>query len=182
MRKLLSVIAVLAALLSVKSAHALGISAGILGGNGFKDGYNIGIGARVGITLPVTPIYIGGTFIYHFGKTETDPLTNADFTTKVLYLGPEVGYDIGVGPLPLTIRPYLGFGYSSITVNIPTITAFGVSVGGSDSASKLAFWPGATALVSFGGAFVGADARYVIITDSDSFNAFSLFATAGLSF
>lgn len=176
MRKLLSVIAVLVAMLSVKSAHALGISAGILAGNGFKDGYNIGLGVRAGIELPVTPIYIGGTFIYHLGKTEND------VTAKVLYLGPEAGYDIGVGPVPLTIRPYLGVGYASLTVNTPTITVGGLSFSGSNSASKLAFWPGATALFSLGGIFVGADARYVIITDADDSNAFSLFATAGLTF
>ena len=181
MRKLLSVIAVLAAMLSVKSAHALGVSAGLLVGNGFKDGYNIGVGVRAGVTLPVTPIYVGGTFIYHFGKTETEPLTNQDFTTKTFYFGPEGGYDIGVGPL--TVRPYLGLGYASVSTTIPTISVGGISIGGgSASASKLAFWPGATALFSLGGAFVGADARYVIITDSGDFNAFSIFATGGLTF
>jgi hypothetical protein len=175
MRKLLSVIAILAATLSAKAAHAAGISAGLLAGNGFKDGYNIGIGARAGFTLPITPIYLGGTFMYHFGKTEND------FTVKVLYLGPEAGYEGGLGPL--VVRPYLGLGYASVTASTPAITVLGASFSASDtSSSKLAFWPGVTALFSLGGAFVGADARYVIITDSDSFNAFSIFATAGLSF
>jgi hypothetical protein len=168
MRTLLAAFVLLAATFTASAAFA-GPSAGLLFGNGFKDGYNLGIGARVGITLPVAPVYLGGTFIYHIGKT--DPTAFGDVTRRLFYFGAEGGYDSGLGPL--VIRPYLGLGYASPNESHP---------GGSSSNSKFAIWPGVTALVALAGFFVGADARYVIITDSDSFNAFSLFATAGLMF
>jgi len=47
MRTVLSAAAVIAATLTAANAHAL-ISAGILVGQGFKDGYNFGLGARAG--------------------------------------------------------------------------------------------------------------------------------------
>jgi hypothetical protein len=166
MRTLLVPVAVLAATLTAGSAYA-GPSAGLLVGNGFKDGYNIGIGVRAGFTIPVTPLYIGGTFVYHLGKTVTTPL--GDATSKLFYLGAEGGYEAGAGPIVL--RPYLGLGYASFNTDI-----------GSTGTSKFALWPGLTALVQLVGFFVGVDGRYVIITDANDFNAFALFATAGLTF
>lgn len=153
--------------LYAQSASA-GPSAAVLVGNGFKDGYNIGFGARAGLTLPMS-VYVGGTLIYHLGKTETTPL--GDFTARVLYLGGEGGYDINAGPL--TVRPNLGVGYASFT---------GSALGISSSTGKLAFWPGAVALFPIGNLFVGADARYVLIVDASDANAFSLFATLGMNF
>jgi hypothetical protein len=151
-----------------QSASAAGPSAAVLVGNGFKDGYNIGFGARGGLTLPLN-VYVGGTLIYHLGKTETTPI--GDVTARLLYLGGEGGYDISAGPL--TVRPYLGVGYASVT---------GSAGGISSSTGKLAFWPGAVALFPIGNLFVGADARYVLLVDASDANAFSLFATLGMTF
>jgi hypothetical protein len=159
------------------TASAMGASAGLLVGNGFKDGYNIGIGARGGLTLPMS-LYVGGTIVYHLGKTQTSSV--GDITSNVWYLGGEGGYDIGAGPL--TIRPYLGLGYANLRVSAPDVCAFGTCVGGSNSEGKLAFWPGVTGLVGVGSIFVGADLRYVLLVDVEDGNAFSAFATAGMSF
>src|SRR5262245_22452350 len=116
MRTVLTAIAVLAVTLTAANAHALG-SAGILVGNGFKDGYNIGVGARAGVSLPLLPLYVGGTFVYHLGKTETTAI--GDVTTRIFYLGPEAGYETGF--FPLSIRPYLGLGYASISASVPDV-------------------------------------------------------------
>jgi hypothetical protein len=168
MRTVLAAIAVLAATLTASAAQA-GPSAGLLLGNGFKDGYNLGFGARAGVTLPVVPLYVGGTFIYHLGKTDSTVI--GDITNRLFYFGAEGGYETGAGPVIL--RPYLGLGYASATTSL---------AGGSVSSSRFAIWPGATALISLVGFFVGIDGRYVIVTDSNSFNAFSLFATGGITF
>ena len=154
--------------LYARSAFAVGPSGAVLVGNGFKDGYNIGFGARAGLTLPLS-VYVGGTLIYHLGKTETTAI--GDVTSRLLYVGGEGGYDVNAGPL--TVRPYLGVGYASLT---------GSAGGFSSSTGKLAFWPGAVALFPIGNLFVGADARYVLIVDASDANAFSLFATLGMNF
>jgi hypothetical protein len=159
-------------------------SAGVLLGNAFKDGLNIGIGARGGYTLPMN-LYIGGTFVYHLGNSTSTPF--GDVKVNAYYFGAEVGYDLAAGPV--VIRPYGGLGYATFIIKTPAIDLgqFGSVPGTSASTSKFAFWPGATLLYPLGGAFIGADARFLLITDSkdangDSLNAFSLFATAGLQF
>jgi hypothetical protein len=168
MRKPATCILFALATLYAPTAFAAGPSAAVLVGNGFKDGYNIGIGARAGLTLPMS-IYLGGTFVYHLGKSESTPF--GDVNARILYLGGEGGYDASAGPL--TVRPYLGFGYASLTGSVAGI---------SSSQGKGAIWPGAVALLPLGSLFVGADARYVVIFDADDSNAFSLFATLGMTF
>jgi hypothetical protein len=177
MRKLLVATLFVFATFYASSASALGASAGLLVGNGFEDGYNLGIGARGGVTLPFS-LYVGGTFVYHLGKTESTAA--GDITANAFYFGPEGGYDIDVGPL--TIRPYLGLGYANLRVSAPDACIGSVCVGGSNTTGKLAFWPGATALVGLGGLFAGVDARYIAVVDADNANAFALYLTGGLQF
>jgi hypothetical protein len=167
MRKLLFCLPLALSTLCAQTASA-GPSAALLVGNGFKDGYNVGIGARGGVTLPMS-VYVGGTLVYHLGKSESSPF--GDVSARVLYVGGEGGYDIEAGPL--TVRPFLGLGFANFTAS-----AFGVS----NSTGKLAFWPGAVALFPIGNLFVGADARYVLVVDANDANAFSLFATLGMNF
>jgi len=158
----------LATLHYAPTASAAGPSAALLVGDGFKDGFNLGFGARGGITLPMN-VYVGGTLVYHLGKSDSTPAGDVGF--RIFYLGAEGGYDVSAGPL--TVRPYLGLGYASATA-----TAFGVSA----SQGKAAIWPGAVALFPIGNLFVGADARFVAVIDASDASAFSLFATVGMTF
>jgi len=179
MRKfLLGLVLFAVAMLHVERASAMGASAGVLVGNGFKDGYNLGLGARAGVTLPLG-IYVGGTFVYHLGKSES--LRGADLKTNVFYFGAEGGYEISAGPL--TVRPYLGLGYASAQSTQANCTALvGCTAGDTSGESKFALWPGVTALFPVGSLFVGADLRYVLLPDATDGNAFSAFLTAGLTF
>ena len=158
-------------------ASALGVSAGLLAGNGFKDGYNVGVGARGGITLPMN-LYLGASVLYHFGTTNN--VGGSDLTTNVWLLGAEGGYDLGIGPL--TLRPYLGLGYAHLSFAAPGACAAGTCVSVSDSDGKVALSPGAAGLVNLAMFFVGVDLRYTVLLDVDDFNAFGTFLTAGLSF
>jgi len=151
-------------------------SVGALLGYGFKDGTNLGLGVRGGYTLPMN-VYLGGTFVYHLGKSESTPF--GDVKSNVFYYGFEGGYDIAAGPV--VVRPYLGLGAATAKTSSP---AFDLGAGQSfpaTSASETRFglWPGASVLYPLGSAFVGADARYLIVED---YNAFSLFATGGVQF
>ncbi|MEP7052333.1 MAG: hypothetical protein ABJB12_18345, partial [Pseudomonadota bacterium] len=141
--------------------------AGLLG-YGFKDGLNLGLGVRGGYTLPMN-LYLGGTFVYHLGKSDGPNKVN------LYYFGVEGGYDIAAGPV--IVRPYLGLGDATASTTVD-LSAFG---GGkqSVSSSEFALWPGATVLYPLGNAFVGGDARFLIVKDV---NAFSLFATGGIQF
>lgn len=65
-----------------------------------SDDYGLGLGVRGGKTLD-NHIYVGGTFIDHFG-------TNG---FNSLYLGPEGGYDFDLRYV--VVRPYLGLGLFS---------------------------------------------------------------------
>ena len=177
MRKIATLTFVLLCTFYAGTAAAISPSAALLVGNGFEDGYNFGFGARGGVTLPMS-VYVGGTFVYHLGKTESTPV--GDITANIWYVGAEGGYDLGVGPL--TIRPYLGLGYAHPRASAPDVCVGGQCVGASSSDGRFALWPGATALVGLGGIFVGADLRYVVLVDVDDHNAFSAFATLGTSF
>jgi hypothetical protein len=144
-----------------------GSVAGLLG-YGFKDGVNLGLGVRGGYTLPMN-LYLGGTFVYHLGKSENE------YSTNLFYFGAEGGYDIAAGPV--VIRPYLGLGAATAQVSMPAIPGFTEKM--SNSETRFALWPGATVLYPLGSWFIGADARFLIV---DDFNAFSMFATGGVQF
>jgi hypothetical protein len=151
-------------------------SVGALFGYGFKDGANLGFGVRGGYTLPAN-VYLGGTFVYHLGKSTDTPYGSS--SVNLFYLGAEGGYDFAAGPV--VIRPYLGLGMASVRVKTPEIDMGPLLTMPATSASESRFaaWPGATLLYPIDNFFVGADARFLIVSDV---NAFSLFATGGLQF
>jgi hypothetical protein len=158
-----------------------GLSAGLLLGYGFSGDtgipYTLGLGARVGYTLPFN-LYVGGSFVYHLGKTKD---YGPDFSEKrnVWYVSGEVGYDIGAGPV--VIRPYAGVGRASVDSSSDE-AGFGSY---SSSRSKLILYPGTAVMFPIGPAFVGADLRYVIMIDaptSGTGNAFTAFLTGGVNF
>jgi hypothetical protein len=142
------------------------ISVAALIGNGFEDGYNIGFGVRGGYTID-HGIYAGGTFIYHLGTSSGPAEVN------IMLIGAEGGYSLDAGPM--IVRPYLGLGLASISATVD-MGPFG-KVDASDS--KIYFAPGVTGLYPIGSMFVGADARFTIVSSN---NALGLFLTAGTTF
>src|SRR5262249_8277382 len=100
---------------------------------------------------------------------------------NVFYLGPEVGYELSVGPV--TIRPYAGVGYGAAKAK---------AEGGNGalkierSEGGLAVWPGVLATYPIlESVFVGVDARYTVITGTDKItnaNGFGAFLTGGAAF
>ena len=144
-------------------------------GYGFKDPVGVGIGVRGGYTLPMN-LYLGGTFVYHLGKSESTGL--GDVKANLYYFGFEGGYDFAAGPV--VVRPYLGLGPATFKGSFPGYNLGGVSVPSSDtSETRFAFWPGASVLYPLDNFFIGGDARFLVVEDG---NAFSIFATAGLQF
>jgi len=150
-----------------------GASAGILIGYGFDSAYKLGLGARGGYTL-AQKIYIGGTFVYHFGESKS--VEGVSASEHLFYLGPEGGYDFVIPSVPqLLIRPYLGLGFESESVSLTG----GVSAG----ASGFAFWPAATGLYSFTpNLSAGLDARVVVPTFGNSDVSFVLSLTGQYKF
>jgi hypothetical protein len=156
-----------------------GVSAGVLVGYGFDGAYHFGLGARAGYTLS-QKIYIGGTFVYHFGQSQD--FVGGSVSEHLLYLGPEGGYDLVIPSVPqLLIRPYLGLGYESVSVSS---TAVGIGSGGASvSASGFSLWPGVTGLYSFTPAIsAGLDARVVIAAFSNGDASFVLSLTGQYKF
>lgn len=150
-------------------------SAAPLFGYGTND-YNVGLGARAGYTFP-TPVYVGGTFMYHFGSDNVGVGPEGSTRTResFYYPGVEVGYDIGVGPV--LVRPYGGaaimFDRKSTSLN---------SVTASDTQSTLMIYPAVSAqyILPRSPVFVGGDMR-VLIPFENAGGSFQVFATAGLS-
>ncbi len=155
-----------------------GASAGILVGWGFDSAYKFGLGARGGYTLP-QKIYIGGTFVYHFGSSESDGLVST--SEHLFYLGPEGGYDLVIPSVPqLLIRPYLGLGFESVSVSISGTPIVG---NGSSSASGFSFWPAVTGLYSFTpNISAGLDMKVVVATFGNGDTAFTLSLTGQYKF
>jgi hypothetical protein len=156
-----------------------GVSAGVLVGYGFDSAYHFGLGARAGYTLS-QKIYIGGTFVYHFGQSET--VVGGSVSEHLLYLGPEGGYDLVIPSVPqLLIRPYLGLGYESVSVSL---TAVGIGSGGSSvGGSGFSLWPGVAGLYSFTPAIsAGLDARVVVAAFSNGDASFVLSLTGQYKF
>lgn len=156
-----------------------GPSGGVLIGYGFDDAYKFGLGLRGGYTLAAPKVYIGGTFVYHFGQSQSDG--EATVSEHLLYLGPEGGYDFVIPSAPqVLIRPYLGLGFESFSVSVSGNTAFAPP---SASSSGFALWPGVTGLYSFTpNLSAGLDARVVIAAFSNSDASFVLSLTGQYKF
>lgn len=136
-----------------------------------------GLGARAGYTFEGPPVYVGGTFLYHFGNSTNaaNGLGVRDADRRFYYPAVEAGYDIGIGPL--LVRPYGGFG---VLFARTTLTSNGISDTSTDK--QLMIYPGATAEYIFPRSplYVGGDMRVLLPLEGES-AAFSLFATAGLT-
>jgi hypothetical protein len=158
-----------------------GASLGILIGYGSNSLFKFGLGVRGGYTL-AQKIYIGGSFVYHFGETQTDVDVTA--SEHMFYFGPEGGYDFVIPGVPqILIRPYLGLGYASFHVSESGNVIGNGPVGVSGSSSGFALWPSVTGLYSFTPNFSGGlDVRVVVPTFGDSDAAFVLSLTGQYKF
>ncbi|HEX4334595.1 MAG TPA: hypothetical protein VH062_01705 [Polyangiaceae bacterium] len=138
--------------------------AGAMLGYGFKDVVGVGLGVRGGYTLPMN-VYVGGTFVYHFG---------ADHVSSFV-LGVEGGYDFYLDPV--IVRPYLGLGPDFFSVSS---VCFQGICGGSGSDTKFAAWPGVAVFYPITENWlVGGDARVQIVSDVTNFQ---LFVNGGYKF
>lgn len=162
------------------------IKAEAMAGYGFKDGYNIGIGARIGkdgLIESQKDIYIGGVFAYHLGKTVESQFSKT--TVNLWYLGGDIGYNVKLEGQSFKLRASSYVGIANISSKFESTDGggFGFGFGGaptSASSSEFMIAPGATLFFPLGGDLTfGADARFFIVSNS---NALVVNATIGKSF
>jgi hypothetical protein len=137
-----------------------------------------GLGARGGYTFE-TPIYVGGTFLYHFGNSSVTSPTGTSVVEadrRFYYPAAEVGYDFGFGPL--LVRPYGALGVLFIRSEL---TANGIT-SGTTTDKQLMIYPGITAqyILPRSPLFLGADMRVLLPLEGEN-ASFSMFATAGIT-
>ena len=150
-----------------------------------SDNVNVGIGVRGGKVV-TQHLYVGGSFVYNFGTSFTVGTVGGSETvsTSAFYIGPEVGWDIGLAP-NFILRPYGGLGFASFNVSTSFVNVNN-GASSSSSASRLLFWPGVTALYDIPNTtfMVGGDARLVFVPSSSvgwsGGPAFGIFATGGI--
>ncbi|NTW49464.1 MAG: porin family protein [Chlorobiales bacterium] len=153
---------------SVSQAKNGDLSGALLVGNGFKDGVNIGIGAR-GVYEIQNNITLGASFTYNLGKSQG----GVDITSW--FLAAEGGYNIPLQGSNVSVRPYVGVGIAGVSASYDY---YGYS--GSTSDTKFYLRPGVTVTVPVGGNFfVGGDACFHVVQD---INAFGIYATVGTNF
>jgi hypothetical protein len=148
-----------------------------------SDVYQGGIGIRGGKSLD-NHLYIGGSFVYHFGEStsysQINPTTGlpvaVSASTTAFYTGPEVGYDFDLKAVVL--RAYGGLGIASITNSMSSNVQGVFSY--STSSTRFVVWPGCTVnwTIPRSNFFVGGDLRVVSVPDI----AFSVFGFGGLYF
>jgi hypothetical protein len=154
------------------SSITAGIKAGLLVGNGFQTAYKTGVGARVGYLFP-KGFYLGGAFVYHRGTSTST--WSGDYYQGMTYFGGELGFAMADGPFE--IRPYAGIGVAVRRVTAPDIPY--MQTGYSTTETTATIWPGVTVVYPLGSAFIGADARFVIVPSN---SAFCTFLIGGMTF
>lgn len=125
-------------------------------GDAPASAYGPGLGVRAGVTIP-SSLYLGASLDYFFG--ESVEVLGVETSASLLQYMAHVGYDLGFGPL--TLRPGLGVGLATVSVE---------SVGLEASESEFVASPGVEGIVGLGLLTVSAEARYnkVFADDSDA--------------
>lgn len=192
MHRLLGLGLVLAALLSSgEKAEAMSLYAGLLGGYGFTpekhdvQPYGVGLGAAAGLSLPAIPIYLGARVLWFVGDTghATLPMgtstisanTSVELSQSYLTYGVDLGYDVELGPLVL--RPGLGIGSGTLYSNRAGANGFHMKA----NDSTLYLSPAVTVLAKLALLYVGAEARYLGMTEKAHYSAIALLAHLGLT-
>lgn len=133
--------------------------------------YGFGFGVRGGYTLGFG-LYLGAQAQYFLGGSGT--VANA--SGNEILLGVDIGYDIHVAPV--IIRPALGLGAA---VN-PHQSDIDVDKSASVTDVDIYVAPGASVAYPIRNFFVGADLRFVDIFATDSVEAITIMAIAGMNF
>jgi hypothetical protein len=149
----------------VKNPEGLQLGAGV--GFGTQESYGFGVGAKAGYTFN-NRAYLGGIADYHVGNT-TD-VAGQTVKSRTWYVGPEVGYDFGIGGVIL--RPTVGFGLA-----VRNESAHGSILNSSDTTSRAYVAPGASLIYPIKNFFVGGDARLMFTTEETNVG---LYANVGM--
>jgi hypothetical protein len=142
-----------------------GISGAANLGFGFGDSYGLGLGARLGYTLPAR-VYLGGLFGYYLGNTaETQGI---DIKNKSWHVGGEVGYDVGIGRFLL--RPVLGVGvaFRNQRFDAPPAAVAAAGVDATETDTRVFVSPGVSLNYPIGNFFVGADSRAMLMSGNST--------------
>jgi hypothetical protein len=139
------------------------------------DNLDLGVGVRAGAAAFAPHVWVGATFVYHLGTSTSGAINGVPYSSSssAFYVGPEIGYDLELGPV--VVRPYGGVGLAALSARA---TSGAVTVG--DTVTKLVLWPGATVLYGLPSSrvFVGGDTRFITIPGGP---ALGLFALAGMT-
>jgi hypothetical protein len=128
-------------------------------------------------------IWLGASLGYQVGhstgvRQAPNPFDTV-YTGNVFYVGPEVGYELTVGPIGL--RPFLGLGVAAYTQSIKDALGPDEGVERGGGGARLLVWPGVLATYAFGPQwYAGLDLRGFLMADGAS--AFSFFAVGGARF
>ena len=154
---------------TVPEIRAQGVSLAVLAGNGFKDGYNFGYGGRAGaeIFIQGRSLYFGGRAVFHQGTGIFNEAQSRDLDTKVQYFGGEFGLRIFSMGMKLLATGIIGS--AEISTEVPQADK--------KRERKLFLSPGLIISVPFGGFSVGAEVRYLNVSD---FKALAAYATFGV--
>lgn len=176
------IVALCAAPLSASADTLPTVYAGLIGGYSPSTGdtevdpMGVALGARGGLTIPMTDLYVGALFLYHMGDSAT--VLNVETTLSSFMLGGEIGYEIGV-PF-ITLRPSIGLGLNNTSADVEgTIAGFGAS--GSTSEGDFYISPGINAMLTFGVIYAGAEVRYNGVFSDEVPDSLSLLGSLGVT-
>ncbi len=152
-------------------ATSIGASIGYGTAGGDPNAYGLGFLGRLGFSLPLN-IYAGANFVYHLGTSNEGAL--GENSQNVWYVGGEVGYDFNVEKF--TFRPFAGIGGLALRERV----CVGNDCGNVPTATSLYVAPGVYGRYDLGPVYVGAEVRYVIVTEKSDLNSFGFFGNIGL--
>lgn len=169
--------AVLVTLTTTSTAAALplltisGSAKGLYGsptGDAELNPYGIGLGLRLGVTLPAS-LYLGASYDYFFGESDTN--ATLDVSSSLQQFMGRVGYDLGLGPL--TLRPQLGLGLAQASSELGPVE---------DTASEFVAAPGVEFSFGLGLLSIGAEVSYNKVFTDDEVEADGVILGIGLGF
>ena len=194
MKKSINILAIMVFFLStqVNETYAQGplkSHVSFLFGDVYNTGYNFGIGGRAGMTLPITlplvnEIYIGIFGMYHRDDSEVREIPtefgseSVELETQIDYFGLEIGFPILNKGLRIRSSTVIG------RAVIKTQEAFSVADNSTifiaeDTDGEFLLTSGVVFSIPLGKYSIGAEARYVNISN---FKGFATFGTIGFDF